>query len=908
MLQEIQISNFTAGELSPRMKGRTDYAKYFDGLDTELNMVTMPQGGATKRPGTMFVAKAADQNPQPFAVRNLRFVFSTIQAYQLELGGGYIRVYADDAVALDGSGNPLTIAVPYATADIAAVQFTQSADTLYLTCGTGGPSGNGYPPATLTRLSQTVWTYQTLSLLDGPYIDVNSVPQTTLTPSGVVQTDITGTANNGAGLIRLTVGTSAGFTTGQPAAVGAVAGTTEANGAWTITVIDGVTIDLQNSVFANTYVSGGLITGQGTGGIVAFTASQAAGINKGAGFSGADVGRALRFQSTDGTTTAWCWLTIAGVLGNLEITAAMQPATAANGSLTSQGVLQGLLASSTFALGAFTPTLGYPYLVTFWQNRVVFLGNNNQPNAIWSSNTAAFLTFSPTNADGTDVASNALYWVISDDQVNAVRWVSIAGSAQTVQLGIGLAGSEDIMQPASTQAALSSTNIQVYRETAYGSAPNVPALRIGKAILFADLPGRKVREWSFYWQVNGYIGLDKTAESEHITKGPPGSFPSSWGIRTMCYQQSPFQVVWAVRNDGGLIGFTYDNPQQIWASHRHQLGGQYYGGPPIVESACTIPSPDQSYDELWLVVLRTIAGLPTRFIEVMTRYFDGLLQDQAWFGDCGLQSALGKPNVTAELAGFTPVPPAEGTSAQTMPSGFTGYGSIAAAGSFDGGSADIGTVVRINGGKAVVTGPISTGEAEILVIDPLANLAPAAGGTWSTTHPFTSFSGMAYADGETVAVLADGANAGTQIVEGGTLNLEFAASYAIAGFPYTPVLVTMPFETQRAAIAQSRGKAKRALHLYLRFFETIGCIFGRRITDPSTGAVEDVLEPLEFRLPLDALDQPPPLFSGIKRLDARGGYDREGQIVVTQDGPFPLTVLSINASIEVGDLPVNPNA
>ena len=900
MLQELQISNFTAGELSPRMKGRTDYAKYFDGLDTELNMVTMPQGGATKRPGTMFVALAKDQNPQPFAVRNLRFVFSTIQPYQLELGGGYIRVYADDAVALDGSGNPLTITVPYTTAEIAAVQFTQSADTLYLT-------HPNHPPATLTRLSQTNWTYQALVLLDGPYIDVNAIPQTLLTPSGLVQTTVTGAANNGSGLIELTVASTAGIVTSQQIAVGGIVGTTEANGAWTATVVDSTHLILQNSVFANTYTSGGLVTG--SFGAITLTAAQTAGINGGAGFVATDVGRNLRFQSTDGTTSAWVWLVINTVVSDLQITATVQPATGANGSLTNQGVFQGAIASFAFALGAFTATLGYPYLVTFWQNRLMFLGNNNQPNASWSSNTAAFLTFSPTNADGAVVASNSLYWVISDDQVNAVRWVSMAGSAQTVQLGIGLAGSEDIMQPATTQAALSSTNIQVYRETAYGSAPNVPALRIGKAILFADLPGRKVREWSFYWQVNGYIGIDKTAEFEHITKGPPGSFPSSWGIRTMCYQQSPFQIIWAVRNDGGLIGFTYDNPQQIWASHRHQLGGQYYGGPPIVESVCAIPAPDASYDELWLVVLRTIAGVPTRFIEVMTRYFDGLLQDQAWFVDCALQSSLTMPAATASPNDFIATLPAAGTQAQTMPPGFTGAGDIVtSAPVFAGDATDNGKIVRINGGKAVITAPISTSKATALVILPLANQAPAASGAWSCTMPFAGFSGMSYANGEPVAVWADGAYAGAQTVAGGVINLEFKASYAIAGFPYTPVLVTMPFETQRAAIAQSRGKAKRALHLYLRFFETIGCNFGRRTTDPSTNAVEDVLEPLEFRLPGNPLNQPTPLFSGIKRLDARGGFDREGQIIVTQDVPAPLTVLSINASIEVGDLPVNPNA
>jgi len=71
---------------------------------------------------------------------------------------------------------------------------------------------------------------------------------------------ITGAANNGSGLIRITVGSTTGFVTGDIHTVSSVAGTTEANGAWTITVIDSTHIDLVGSAFANTYASGGLIS------------------------------------------------------------------------------------------------------------------------------------------------------------------------------------------------------------------------------------------------------------------------------------------------------------------------------------------------------------------------------------------------------------------------------------------------------------------------------------------------------------------------------------------------------------------------------------------------------------------------------------------------------------------------
>lgn len=72
---------------------------------------------------------------------------------------------------------------------------------------------------------------------------------------------ISGTANNGAGLIRITVSSTTGLSTGQIKAVSGVAGTTEANGNWKITVIDGTHVDLQGSTYAHAYVSGGVVGG-----------------------------------------------------------------------------------------------------------------------------------------------------------------------------------------------------------------------------------------------------------------------------------------------------------------------------------------------------------------------------------------------------------------------------------------------------------------------------------------------------------------------------------------------------------------------------------------------------------------------------------------------------------------------
>lgn len=72
---------------------------------------------------------------------------------------------------------------------------------------------------------------------------------------------ITGAASNGSGLVRITVGSTSTLTTGDVKTIAGVGGTTEANGTWTITVINGTTFDLQGSTFANAYTSGGVVAG-----------------------------------------------------------------------------------------------------------------------------------------------------------------------------------------------------------------------------------------------------------------------------------------------------------------------------------------------------------------------------------------------------------------------------------------------------------------------------------------------------------------------------------------------------------------------------------------------------------------------------------------------------------------------
>jgi hypothetical protein len=869
----------------------------------------------------MFVALAGQQANPPFSIRLIPFIFSVWQAYVLELGPGYLRIFLNDSPLLSG-GSPVQLNPPYQSPEIQSVHYSQSADTLFLACGRGAPAGTGYPLATLTRDGSvgTTWHYQTFAFRDGPYLSINPSPTTFLQPiAGLLQMGITGSANNGSGFVRLTVDTTATMPAGaSPVRVdgaiytgtGQSKASTDVNGEWIGTLVDGTHIDLLGVPYQGIALSAAGSLYAVPSGTLTLKASDTVGINNGLGFQLSDVGRHLRLQTNDGFDTAWIWGTIATVTNPTQVDLTM-----GGKSATADAVPRGKGSSAAFYMGAFgaSPTLGYPYLVGFWGQRLVLFGTQGQPNAVWLSYVGAFDTFGRELADGTVTPACGLYWVIdttsSNGQINAARWMHSAGSSEHLQLGLGTAGGEAVLTEATQGQPLSATNVQVYQETAYGAPLDVNVLRIGKAILFCDLSARKIREWSWYWQVAGYLGPDKTAESEHITRGPPGTPPLAQGIRVMAYQQSPYQVVWATRNDGGLFSVTYDHDQEIWAPAQHQLGGQYFGATPFVESVCTIPSPDGTYDELWLLVIRSVGGAQTRTIEVMTRYFDGTAQDLAWFSDCAMATTLIYPATTIDaIAGLTPVPTLTGTAVQTSVPMWTGTGTINTLDPvFAGDNSDLGKVIKVNGGRAVIVEPLSTQGAWIKVVQPLLGLAPAPPGQWTCTPQHTNLYGISWAPGEVFRVQGDGADFGPHTVHAdGSIALKYRASFVVAGWPYSPVLVSEPFESQKAALAASRGKAKRLDHLYLRFHETIGCTYGRRQTDPKTAVITDLVETLDFRLPETAwLNQAPPLFSGIRRLAGRGGYDLEGQVIVAQDAPLPLTVLSINASVDVGDVPPN---
>jgi len=153
-MPEIPQRNFTGGELDPALHARSDLTKYRNGLATLRNFKIHPQGGVSNREGTEFIYPTKDSNA---VSRLIPFEFNKDQAYVLEFGNLYMRVFKDGGAVLDGAGPAVyELVTPYVTADLPLLKFTQSADTMTI-------CHPDYSEKDLTRTDHDAWTLSEIS-------------------------------------------------------------------------------------------------------------------------------------------------------------------------------------------------------------------------------------------------------------------------------------------------------------------------------------------------------------------------------------------------------------------------------------------------------------------------------------------------------------------------------------------------------------------------------------------------------------------------------------------------------------------------------------------------------------------------------------------------------------------------
>lgn len=649
-LYPIQDS-FVRGEISPRLHARASLDLYRAALSKCENFVTLPHGGLRKRGGTYFVGELKDSSTR---ARPLPFIFSSDQAYMLEVGHLYLRIYAYGARV-----GTVELTTPWPESALDDLQFIQSADVMWIVHG-------DYPPQILTREAAETWTLEEFIFNDGPYLPINTEP-TTLTPASrgsltpTMTTDLlpsgTVTALHGADPFEIfdadksnaytTAGGNKGWIQYQLAG-GAqkvvdrywmssdgsqnefqmpVSWTIEgSNDGATWVVLDSregesgwASAETRFYEFTNTTAyEYHRIKWTGTNGSTGasrigelglneagdtqtpfnLVASSTAGINDGDGFKVEDIGRTIRLLGAD---NQWRWARITGWTSTTLVQIRMY-----GHALTTTDPI------ANWRMSAFDEGSNVDSVALF-EERLAFA----RRFSVYASKTGEFDNFAISEAD--DAALTFLN--AGGGQANDIVWLADADGF----LLIATTGGIRALSGSGLDEALTPTSFKNRKSRTYGCARIAP-VDAGSSFLYVTRSKRSIAELAQTAQ-GRFTSDDIGQVSEHIPKK---------GVVEIAFQTDPDPLLWFPLLNGELGAYTHQPSQEVRGMHRHRVGGVFTGSDwAIVERGIVTPG-QNGVDDVWLFVKRTIDGVTKRYIEIMNAPFEYADIEDAFQVDCGL--------------------------------------------------------------------------------------------------------------------------------------------------------------------------------------------------------------------------------------------------------------------------------
>ena len=254
----------------------------------------------------------------------------------------------------------------------------------------------------------------------------------------------------------------------------------------------------------------------------------------------------------------------------------------------------------------------WPGLVGFYEQRLLLASTPKRPQTLWLSKSGDygnFARYSPI------VDDSPLELTIASAEVSALVWAS---ALRTLILG----GTGLEWEVKSSQGAFTAKSAQVSPQSYVGSAP-LPALIVGNTVLHVARNRAQVRDLKYDFGSDSYRGGDCTIMAAHLFERSK--------IMGWTYQQHPDSIIWVVREDGVLLGLTYQAEHQIFAWHRHDTQGAF-------KAVCAIPAGRE--DVLFAQVER--GGV--YYLEVLAPGYTGGDHSRAVFLDSALvYDQPGKP-------------------------------------------------------------------------------------------------------------------------------------------------------------------------------------------------------------------------------------------------------------------------
>lgn len=591
--------SFAGGEITPELYARLDLTKYQTGVALCRNMIVLPHGSLVRRPGTEFCVEAHDSNQ---LVRLMPFTFSEDQTAVLEFGHEYMRVIIDGGLLIEAATGISSIA----------------GSTVFTTAPHGFSAGDdvqigvrvlvvGSVPAVDRFTVQDQWgTLVTPISLDGNCYRVYRI-STPYAQDDLFDLHFTQDAD----VITIT---HPSYQTRDLRRVSATNWTLTAvsfapalSAPTNIAVVE--TVPTATNLSPQTYT----VTAVGSDGVSESLAGTPVTASNNLNIAGNY--NTISWDAVTGASRYNVYKNKGGSFGWIGQTT--------NLSTVDDNVTPDTLKSPPENLISLNGSADeYPSAVAHHEQRRWFGGTNNAPQGTWAtrSGTIDNLTSSIPSQDADGMAFR-----VAAGQYNRILHLVALGDL------IAFTAGAEFRVFADGAPAITPTSISI-KPQGFNGASNAQPVVTDKSVLYVQARGGRIREMNYSWEAQAYRSVDTSILAPHLFNGHT--------IVQLAYQHAPNQILWAVRDDGVLLGMTYVPDQQVYAWHQHTTAG-------VFESCCVVP--EDGEDVLYVVVRRLVAGRGVRYIERLRPLaFDDA--EHAVFMDSSASYDGGPPGTT--IGGF----------------------------------------------------------------------------------------------------------------------------------------------------------------------------------------------------------------------------------------------------------------
>ena len=531
--------------------------------------------------------------------------------------------------------------------------------------------------------------------------------------------------------------------------------------------------------------------------------------------------------------------------------------------------------TADFSMGRWYPG-SWPSVISFVEQRLVMCGDDDDPQTFRASVTNAYNSFRPDDLAAAPAVldTSALAFTVGTGEINAFRWAVLSN-----RMLLGTVNALFVVRGSFDGDGITPTNLNMQRVSTVGAAAIVPAV-ISDQIAYVTANHQGLRAVTIDSDSDHIDSIDVTLIAKHI-------FGRTLTITDMAYQEDRHQVLWCVRSDGQLAAVTYVPEQQVFAWHRHIIGGNFGSGDAedflaaavtIADDSITITGHGYVEDQGPFLLTTSAADLPAG-LATGTNYYVSVI-------DADTFQLMLTPDSTA----VTITDQGSGTHTITE-SGDAVVESVAVIPAMAGTHDQVWMTVKrtVNGSTArhiefFEDEWLSGTDTDMMFMD-------SAGATYSSTATNT-YSGLDHLEGETVQVLANGAVHPERVVSSGAITLDDTYTDIVAGLGYDSVLQTIPLDPPDPE-GSSMGKVARTDHVVFRLYNTIGGEFGPELLPTR-------MDPIIMRDGADAMDTSVPAFTGDRKQAFPEGFQRDKRVYVRQRQPLPFNLLAMNILSSTG--------